>query len=260
MLEESSQKIRIVVSVVKKEKFDFFPSLYCLIIKMPLTFKKSKINFPERVAEKVAERVVTVPQEFDDSGDWESVFETKDGCALWVRDFQLSESDVNELWSAPLVEKPPTVVMGRPCRMRRNVGFFSDESEGYKYTNQMAKSQPLTDVMKRLLSRVNKLCGEEFNGLLFNLYVDGNDNIGAHRDNESNLSPVGVVALSLGAGRKFRVRSYPAGQILIDHVTGNQELMWMRGANFHKKLTHEVPMEKKIKEPRLSITFRKHLS
>lgn len=210
---------------------------------MPLTFKKNNISIIKR-----------------EEPQWKQVFETDDDCALWTLNLELSKSDIDSLWEAELVEKPATIVMGKPCKMRRNIGFFSDESKGYRYTNQISKAKPLTDVMKRLLLRVNSLCGETFNGLLFNLYVDGNDCIGAHRDNESNLSPVGVVALSLGAGRKFRVRSYPSGQILYDHITGNGELMWMKGRYFHQKLTHEVPVEKKIREPRLSITFRKHLS
>ena len=43
---------------------------------------------------------------------------------------------------------------------------------------------------------------------LKSLNIDGNDYIGAHRDAEENLSAHGVVALSLGAGRKFRIRDY----------------------------------------------------
>lgn len=191
---------------------------------------------------------------------WKKVFEGPYDTELLVRKLNLDKNLVQDLWQTELVEKPIFKMYNKECCMRRNIGFFSDESTGYSYTNQTAKSKPLTDGMKKLLQEVNKLTGLDFNGLLFNLYVDGNDYIGAHRDDEKNLTEDGVVALSFGAPRKFRIRDFKTRQILIDYPTRDGELMWMKGSRFHKDLTHEVPVEKKIKLPRLSITFRKHLS
>ena len=157
-----------------------------------------------------------------------------------------------------MVEKPKIKVFGKEARMRRNVGFFGD-CAGYKFSGQTMEAQPLTPEMKELLEMVNKLTGQKYNGMLFNLYEDGNDYISAHRDNEAELGEEGVVALSLGAGRKFRIRDYKTNEIVKDIVTGDCELMWMKGVDFHKKYTHGIPVEKKVKEPRLSITFRRHI-
>ena len=91
-----------------------------------------------------------------------------------------------------LVVKPPVVVMGKPCRQQRNVGFFSDTSTGYRYSGQCMKAQPLGPEMGSLLALVNRRYQAEFNGILVNHYLDGEDYIGAHSDDESALAPGAV--------------------------------------------------------------------
>jgi alkylated DNA repair dioxygenase AlkB len=197
--------------------------------------------------------------ENENENEWNQVFE-HEGNELYVRTLEVESDIIEELWEVELQSEPEFTMFNKTCRMHRDIGFYSDESEGYKYTNQIAKAEPLSEKMKQLLETVNEITGQQFNGLLFNLYKDGNDYISAHRDDESNLGEHGVVALSFGAPRKFRIRDYTTKKILKDYVTKHTELMWMKGDNFHKILTHEIPIEKKVKEPRLSITFRKHLS
>ena len=70
----------------------------------------------------------------------------------------------------------------------------------------MAKSQELTDNLKLLLDYINKKFNSDFNGILVNKYLKGTDYIGRHSDDETGLSNVGVLAISFGAVRKFRIR------------------------------------------------------
>lgn len=153
--------------------------------------------------------------------------------------------------------KPPLIIFGKPARQPRNVGFFSDSSIGYKYSTTLMPSIPLTDGLKELLDIVNSLFPDaNFNGILINTYQDGTDNIGKHSDNEKDLSPIGVLAISYGAVRKFRIRD-KAGKIVMDIPTINGSILHMAG-DFQKEFTHEIPVEKKIKTPRTSFTFRSH--
>jgi alkylated DNA repair dioxygenase AlkB len=191
--------------------------------------------------------------------DWIEIFKGPRETSLSIRELKLDKEIITDLWNTELNVKPTFMLYDKECRMRRNIGFFSDHSSGYNYTNQTAESKPLTENMKKLLRQVNELTNQDFNGLLFNLYVDGNDYIGSHRDDEKNLTDAGVVALSLGATRKFRIRDWMTKKILADIPTKDCELMWMQGTRFHKDLTHEVPVEKKVKQPRPSITFRQHV-
>jgi alpha-ketoglutarate-dependent dioxygenase alkB family protein 2 len=94
-----------------------------------------------------------------------------------------------------LEEKPEIIIFGKKCKQQRNVGFFSNESIGYKYSKKMMDSKPLTQSMSELLDIVNKKTGAEFNGILVNKYINGRDYISAHSDDESGLDTVGVVSI-----------------------------------------------------------------
>jgi alkylated DNA repair dioxygenase AlkB len=169
---------------------------------------------------------------------------------------ELLEECVKDVESKLLV-KPKIYIYGKEATQHRNIGFFSDESIGYRYSNQLAKSQALTQVLKKLLDEVNELYDADFNGILVNKYVDGNDYIGKHSDDEKNLSNIGVVSLSYGSTRKFRVRDKKTNKIVKDVLIKHNQIMHM-GGNFQKEFTHEIPIEKKITTPRYSFTFRKH--
>lgn len=156
-----------------------------------------------------------------------------------------------------LLKNPKIIVYGRICYQHRSIGFFSNDSIGYHYSNQLAKSQPLTDNLEELLDQVNKLYQTDFNAILINKYEDGSDYISAHSDDEKNLSNIGVVGLSYGARRKFRIRDKMTKKIVKDISLKEYEILQM-GGDFQKEFTHEIPIEKKITTPRYSFTFRKH--
>ena len=159
-----------------------------------------------------------------------------------------------------LLEKPEIRVYGKICHQNRNIGFFSDESIGYKYSGQLAPSQPLTPALKSLIEHINQATQSNFNGILVNEYLDGSNSIGAHSDDESGLGKNGVVGISVGATRKFRIRHKKSKQIYDKQneiFMESGDVIHMKG-DFQKEFTHEIPVEKKIKEGRISFTFRYH--
>ena len=97
-----------------------------------------------------------------------------------------------------LIVNPKIIVYGKPGIQHRSVGFFSDESIGYKYSGSI----PMTRALSELLSLVNREFSAEFNGILINRYANGEDYIGAHSDDEASLDRNGVIAISVGAIRK----------------------------------------------------------
>ena len=82
--------------------------------------------------------------------------------------------------------------------------------------------------------------------------MDGSDYIGAHSDDETNLGTIGVVALSYGAQRNFRVRNKNTRKIVANVDTKDDEILTMDG-DFQKEFTHEIPIQKKIKGIRYSL-------
>ena len=169
-----------------------------------------------------------------------------------------------------------------PCSMgiqHREIGFFSNNSQGYKYAGQVSQAAPVPGTVQQLMDVVNGSFGTQFNGCLINHYTNGHDYLGAHGDDERGLSNGMVVGLSYGPGiRKFRIRrkdkasfQYGGGDPVdpeqcipempakkfIDVEMSPQMCIAMTG-NFQKEFTHEIPKQTRVEVPRLSCTFRTH--
>ena len=174
----------------------------------------------------------------------------------YFKDLDLIDKCISDIQDK-LVHKPEIKVFGKVCHQPRDVGFFSDESVGYKYSRQIMRSQSLTPSLSSLLDIVNKEFNANFNGILVNLYVDGNDSIGDHSDDEASIGKEGVIAISTGAVRKFRIRDKSSRKIVKDIPMEHGMILQMNG-QFQKEFTHGIPVEKRIKESRISFTFRYH--
>lgn len=151
------------------------------------------------------------------------------------------------------------IVFGNVCRQHRSVGFYSDTSKGYNYSSSKTPAKKMHPCLRELLIYINDKFDYNYNGILINKYDGGEDNIGKHSDDENGLdSRVGVIAISYGAVRKFRIRNKMTGKIVIDVPTNPNKIIQMAG-DFQKEFTHEIPVEKKVKGVRYSFTFRRHL-
>lgn len=151
---------------------------------------------------------------------------------------------------------PPIQIFGKTVRQRRSIGFFSNESLGYKYSGQFLPSQILPDWMQKILLSINNELNTNFNAILINYYINGNDYISAHSDDESCLSGGLVAVLSFGEERKFVIRDKFTKKIVYKTYLPNNSLTLMTG-NFQQVFTHEIPKDSSY-EPRYSLTFRYH--
>lgn len=190
----------------------------------------------------------------------EKVFKNPEGTAYLAKGYFTNPTLIDECvaYVKPLLEqKPEVIVFGKKCKQNRNVGFFSEESIGYKYSNNLMKSQPLGDKMSELLATVNNTVDSNFNGILVNEYKHGKDYIGDHSDDETGLTQAGVVSISYGEERIFRIKEKKTKKTVHDELTTHYGILQMCG-NFQKLYTHGIPIQKKIKNPRISFTFRRH--
>lgn len=154
---------------------------------------------------------------------------------------------------------PEITVFGKLCHQHRSIGFYSDTSKGYNYSSTITPSKKIHPCLRELLVYINDKFDYNYNGILINKYTGGEDYIGKHSDDENGLdSKVGVIAVSYGAVRKFRIRNKVTGKIEIDVPTDPNKIIQMAG-DFQKEFTHEIPIEKKVKGVRYSFTFRRHL-
>jgi len=156
-----------------------------------------------------------------------------------------------------LINKPPVIIYGKLLNQNRDIGFYSNEIEEFKYSGTSIKSKKLSKNLKKLIKNINKLFNTNYNGILINRYNDGNDKIGAHKDKEKCLDlNDGVLSISFGESRKFRIKDNNKKTIK-DIILYNKSLCLMSG-NFQNEFYHEIPQEKN-KGCRYSFTFRKFI-
>jgi len=177
----------------------------------------------------------------------------------WIIDNWLENTNdiYKKALELPLDDHPKYMIYGKECAMNRSIGFFSSQSIGYKYSNQIATAKEIPNWLNQLMTKVNNDLNTKFNGVLVNHYKNGNETIGAHSDDEKGLSDGKVACISLGASRKFRIKN-KLTQEKIDALTKHGQLLVMEG-NFQKECTHEIPKEAKINGSRISLTFRCHI-
>lgn len=190
----------------------------------------------------------------------------------------ISDEDISSYWQLPLHHRPPIMIFGQSISQPRDVGFFSDSSEGYYYSGQLMVSQPLTDPTVRLLSAMNSYLLKNFNGILVNCYHDGDDKIGAHSDNEDGLDKNRkmVAGIAFGAVRNFRIRyknDSPSDMVvsssvdkrshnstIVADISHEEGMLLVMGGDFQSEFTHEIPAvsTNKVNTARISLTFRQH--
>ena len=141
----------------------------------------------------------------------------------------------------------------------RKVGFFSDECDGtlYKYGRlNIAKAQKLTPSLKNLLDMINLIFNSDYNGILINKYDNGDYYIERHSDSK-NHPENGVLIISYGSTRNFRVFDKITGNKVKDILLKNNEVLHMYG-DFQKEFEHDIEKDKSIKTSRYSLSFHKY--
>ena len=173
--------------------------------------------------------------------------------------FENKEQFLQQLDNLPLIEHT-IKIYNKEFLTPRKVGFFSNESAGYEYSGNILPATRFDDYMflQNIMEQVNLITSSDFNAILINCYRDGNDYIGPHSDDERSLGKSGVVTISLGQERKFRIRDKSTKDILLDVIVKDGDVYHMTG-EFQKHFTHEIPKQVAVKGKRYSLTFRKHL-
>ena len=147
-------------------------------------------------------------------------------------------------------------MFGRDVLVPRKVAFIADHSKCYRYSGKDHVGSGWPDWLMPFKQEAEKLAGQPFNAVLLNWYQDGEDYMGWHADDETSLGPAPVVAmLSLGASRPFLFRLKANHQI--KHEVELESGSWLvMSASTQILWQHSLPVRKRIKEERISLTFR----
>jgi len=148
-------------------------------------------------------------------------------------------------------------LFGRAIDAPRLSCWIGDPDATYTYSGMRYTPHPWPEALHAIRERLSVACGAEFNGVLANLYRDGNDGMGWHADDEPELGPCPLIAsLSLGATRRFamRRRSNPACRLDIELAHGS--LLLMGGAT-QAHYRHALPKTTRAVGARINLTFRR---
>lgn len=180
------------------------------------------------------------------------------GFELWPGFLPPAEQE--EAFSALLAEVPftrPMVRLFGRWRPSPRLACWMGEAS-YRYSGVRYEPVPWTPTVLRLRHRIEAALSASFNGVLINLYRDGQDSMGWHADDEPELGPEPLIAsLSLGAARPFALRPRPRGPIL-RLLLPPGSLLVMSGRS-QRDFLHALPARGGLRAPRLNLTFRRIL-
>jgi alkylated DNA repair dioxygenase AlkB len=160
-------------------------------------------------------------------------------------------------------ERHRIVLFGRAVDAPRLSCWIGDADAVYTYSRARYLPRPWPDALCALRERLRQESGTDFNGVLANLYRDGNDSMGWHADDEPELGVRPLIAsLSLGATRRFVLRRRdasagnpdPAHRLAIE--LGHGSLLWM-GGDTQLHYRHALPKTSRAVGMRVNLTFRK---
>lgn len=138
----------------------------------------------------------------------------------------------------------------------RLTAWYGDAGKDYSYSGITMQPLAWTDTLMAIKQSADKVAGVSFNSALLNLYRDGKDSMGWHRDNEKELGTNPVIAsVSFGAPRRFLLRHYTDKKLVREIVLTHGSLLLMRGETQHY-WEHSIPKTAKPAGSRINITFR----
>lgn len=151
-------------------------------------------------------------------------------------------------------------MFGREVDAPRLSCWIGDPGATYVYSRSRFEPHPWAPSLLFLRERVEQACQAQFNSVLANLYRNGNDSMGWHSDDESELGTQPTIAsVSLGTERRFRFRRRePRGSRAtpsVGLVLAHGSLLCMAG-DTQRHYQHDLPKSVEVVGPRINLTFR----
>ena len=182
----------------------------------------------------------------------------RDGIAIYTdsliptekSEFFLLQLSKNIQW-----KNDESVIFGKHYITRRKTAWYGDRPFNYTYSKIKRTALPWTNELLEIKHIVENNESTKFNSCLLNFYHDGDDGMGWHADNEKELKKNSVIAsVSLGAERKFSFK-HKKNKEKIDLMLGNGSLLVMK-EQIQNHWMHQLPKSRKVREPRINLTFR----
>ncbi|MDI9859571.1 alpha-ketoglutarate-dependent dioxygenase AlkB family protein [Flectobacillus roseus] len=166
-----------------------------------------------------------------------------------------SNTFFEELWHTIDWRNDEAMMFGKKIITKRKVAWYGDSPFRYTYSKVTKEALPWTPELLTLKNRIETATGETFNSCLLNLYHSGDEGMAWHSDDEIDLKRNGAIgSITFGAERKFAFKHKHTDQkveMLLEHgsllvMKDTTQTFWL----------HRLPPTKKVKKPRINLTFR----
>lgn len=143
-------------------------------------------------------------------------------------------------------------IYGRAVPMPRLIAMYGPV--GYAYSGVVHPPRPLPPRVAAIRDRLEAVTGRRFNSVLLNLYRDGRDGVGWHRDDDyAHGGRPDIGSVSFGATRRFQMRD-DAGRR--DEIALEAGSLLLVGGEALMRWWHRVPKTAREVGPRVNLTFR----
>jgi alkylated DNA repair dioxygenase AlkB len=150
-------------------------------------------------------------------------------------------------------EQQRFTIYGRTMPMPRLIAMYGPV--GYRYSGVVHPPCPLPPRLEAIRRRVEDVSFRQFNSVLANLYRDGRDSVGWHRDSDyAHGGQPDIASVSFGATRTFELRDDSGrARATVDLDAGS--VLVMRG-DAVARWWHRVAKTRRPVGPRVNLTFR----
>lgn len=182
----------------------------------------------------------------------------KDGEAIYygkIMDASKTKEYLQLLLENIVWKNDEAVIFGKHIITKRKVAWYANQDFSYTYSNITKQALPWTAELLALRELVAEITGVEYNSCLLNLYHDGDEGMAWHSDDEKELAKNSSIAsLTFGAERKFAFK-HKQSKETVSLILESGSLLMMKGKTQTCWL-HKLPPTKKVKSPRVNLTFR----
>lgn len=188
------------------------------------------------------------------------IFSLLDGEVLFMKNFLKQDESLdffNKFNSTIHWKQEEIKYYGKIYPVPRKTAWYGYEGFDYSYSGINCNPEPWTKELLFLKNEIENFLPEiDFNSVLLNMYRNGNDKVSWHSDDEKELgiNPT-IASLSIGETRRFDLKHKDNSELQYKFELTPGSLIIMRGALQHYWL-HQIPVQKKVTQPRINLTFR----
>ena len=170
--------------------------------------------------------------------------------------YNISNEDYKELLESCPKFQHEIIIYGKKIKIPR---FQQAYGKSYQYSGTTSEAIPMTRLIKDIRNKISKdlYPNINFNNCLVNWYLDGDNYISFHSDDEKEIvknTPIVGITFCEGVARKLRIKDKKSKKTIKDIITSNGSLYVMEG-EFQNEFLHGIPKQKKSGK-RISLTFR----